>query len=50
MTDDTDDNHEFTADSSPGEQAYESTVADAVAFFETAFATDESGETTGDSQ
>jgi hypothetical protein len=34
----TDDNHEFTTESSPGEQAFESTVDDAVAFFETAFA------------
>jgi hypothetical protein len=42
MTDDTDDTHEFTTDSSPGEQAFESTVDDAVEFFEAAFNAPES--------
>jgi galactokinase len=37
MTDDTDDTYEFTTDGSPGEQAFESTVDDAVGFFEAAF-------------
>jgi hypothetical protein len=39
----TDDNHEFTTDSSPGEQAFENTVNDAIAFFEAAFDANESG-------
>jgi hypothetical protein len=38
----TDDTHEFTTESSPGEQAFESTVNDAVAFFEAAFNAPES--------
>jgi hypothetical protein len=41
MTDSTDDT--FTTDGSPGEQAFESTVDDAVGFFETAFDTSEYG-------
>jgi hypothetical protein len=45
-----DDSHEFTTESSPGEQAFESAVTEAVAFFEAAFATDESGQSTGDNQ
>jgi hypothetical protein len=34
------DNHTFRTDGSPGKQAFESTVDDAVAFFEEAFADD----------
>jgi hypothetical protein len=39
----TDDTHEFTTESNPGEQAFESTVNDAVAFFEAAFDAEENG-------
>ena len=38
------DTHEFTTESSPGEQAFESTVNDAVEFFEAAFDTEENGD------
>ena len=41
MTDDT-----LTTDGSSGEQAFESTVDDAVAFFEVAFAADDTDKTT----
>lgn len=39
----TDDTHEFTTESNPAEQAFESTVNDAVAFFEVAFDAEENG-------
>lgn len=42
MTDDNTD-ETFTTDSSPGEQAFESTVDEAVAFFKAAFDADENG-------